>query len=335
MTLSMRKAFLLLVVTAVLGQDPGAPAGNRLDEANRNAAKRILKTMEREGSDITNRLRGLRKEDVIVVGGLFDFVQEILVAYRCPHTVIAPDELEHHKLEPFERKIFFLNCHLMDRDFPASQDKRARLSDAEADRRLRQVLKEAGLDGENAPGKAIRKRFKDVKFFAGSKYSVAGLKRLGAAVRKGSWLMSSDWAVLALERALPGTVRWTGHTTYEETVEVIPGMTGKRHSLMKGVFGKPAKARWWLETEAYLCAVKGKHKRLVESRQLAARYHGNKNIAVLLEPGKGRVLHALSHGWLQRGREDDIAVTQRLMLNFLTEKSVQNWRRERERKQKK
>ena len=109
--------------------------------------------------------------------------------------------------------------------------------------------------------------------------------------------MSSDWAVLALERALPGTVRWTGHTTYEETVEVIPGMTGKRHSLMKGVFGKPAKARWWLETEAYLFAVKGKHKRLVESRQLAARYHGNKNIAVLFEPGKGRVLHnVLGHG---------------------------------------
>ena len=215
---------------------------------------------------------------------------------------------------------------------PASQDERAQLSDAEAERRLRQVLKEAGLDGENAPGKAIRERFKDVKFFAGSKYSLAGLKRLGAAVRKGSWLMSSDWAVLALERALPGTVRWTGHTTYEETVEVIPGMTGKRHSLMKGVFGKPAKARWWLETEAYLFAVKGKHKRLVESRQLAARYHGNKNIAVLLEPGKGRVLHALSHGWLQSGREDDMAVMQRLMLNFLTEKSIQNWRRAREKK---
>ena len=66
------------------------------------------------------------------------------------------------------------------------------LDKLEARGTIRLALKEAGLDGENAPGKAIRKRFKDVKFFAGSKYSVAGLKRLGAAVRKGSWLMSSE-----------------------------------------------------------------------------------------------------------------------------------------------
>ena len=90
MPVSMRKPLLLMVVTAALGQDPGTPANNRLDDANKKATQRVLKTLEREGADITNRLRGLRKEDVIVVGGLFDFVQEILVAYRCPHTVIAP-----------------------------------------------------------------------------------------------------------------------------------------------------------------------------------------------------------------------------------------------------
>ena len=174
-----------------------------------------------------------------------------------------------------------------------------------------------------------------MKFFAGSKYSVAGLKRLGKAVKRGAWLMSSDWALLAVERALPGTVRWTGHTTFEETIRVKPGLTGKRHSLMKGVFGNPARARWWLETEAYLFAVKGKHKRLVESQALAARYHGNKNVVVLLEPGKGRLVHALSHGWLQRGGEDDMAVMQRLLLNLLTEKSIENWRRARAAKEQK
>ena len=62
----------------------------------------------------------MKKEDVIVVGGLFDFMQEMLVAFRCPHTVIRPSELEHIDLEPVGRKILLLNCHLMDRRFPGS-----------------------------------------------------------------------------------------------------------------------------------------------------------------------------------------------------------------------
>jgi hypothetical protein len=77
----MRPAAALLLVAAVLAEDAG-PGKTRLDEANREAAKEVYRTVAREGSDVTNRLRGLKKEDVIVVGGLFDFVQEVLTAYR-------------------------------------------------------------------------------------------------------------------------------------------------------------------------------------------------------------------------------------------------------------
>ena len=325
----MRKPAAILLAAAVLAQDPGEPepAGNRLDEANKKAAEKVYRTVADAGSPIRNRLRGLRKEDVIVVGGLFDFVQEVLRAYRCPFTVITPAELEHHPLDPAPFKIIFLNCHYMDRNFPAGQERRARPSKAAAAARLERVLEKAGLSEANSPGQAIRKRFAEVSYFAGSKYSLAGLKRLGAAIKQGAWVMSTDWAVLALEKALPGWgIRWTGRSTYEETIEVRPGLTGKRHSLLKGVFGLPPKARWWLETEAYLFRVKGRHKLLVESRKLAARYHGNKNVVALLEPGKGRVMHALSHGWLQKGRADDISVMHKLMLNYLTEKSIRNWR---------
>lgn len=333
----MRGIAAFCLVAAVAAQEAGddAPAKTRLDDANREAVERVCRTVADEGSGIRNRLRGLREGDVIVVGGLFDFVQEILAAYRVPHTVVAPAELEHQPLDPAERKLVFLNCHLMDRKFPESQAQAPRPSGAEAARNLERVLKEAGLDGQNAPGKKIRERFSEVKFFAGSRYSVAGLKRLGRAVKAGAWVMSTDWTVLAIERALPGTIRWTGHTTFEETIEVKPGLTGRRHSLMKGVFGEPPKAKWWLETEAYLFAVKGRHKLLVESRALASRYHGNKNVVVLLEPGKGRVMHAISHGWLQRGGAEDLSVMQRLLLNFMTEKSIENWRRERAEKDRK
>jgi len=326
----MRKTVAILLATAALAQDAGVaePAQNRLDEANKKAAEKVYRTVADAGSPIRNRLRGLKKEDVIVVGGLFDFVQEVLKAYRCPHTVITPAELEHHPLDPAHFKIIFLNCHYMDRNFPRTQEQRPRPTKAAAAARLEEVLRDAGLTKADSPGQAIRQRFFEVMYFADSKYSLNGLKKLGAAIKQGAWVMSTDWAILALEQALPGWgIRWTGHSTYEETIEVRPGLTGKRHSLLKGVFGQPAKARWWLETEAYLFKVKGRHKLLVESRKLAARYHGHKNVVVLLEPGKGRVMHALSHGWLQKGRADDISVMHKLMLNYLTEKSIRNWRR--------
>jgi hypothetical protein len=326
---SMRRFSALLLLAAALGaQGDDEPAPARLDKANEEAARNVVKTFAREGGHLTTRLKGLKKEDVIVVGGLFDFVQEILVAFRCPHTVIRPADLEHVSLEPAERKIVLLNCHLLDRKFPARQPDRPRPSEKEATARLGKVIEEAGLDGPTAPGKAIRERFKEVRFFAGSDYSEAGLKRLGAAVRKGAWLYSTDWAVLAVEKALPGTIRWTGRTTYEEVIEVKPSSAGKRHSLLKGVFDDTPKPRWWIETESYLFRVKGKHTRLIESRVLGARYHDNRNIVVLLEPGKGRALHALSHGYLQRGRSGDATAMQRLLANYLVEKSLANRRAE-------
>jgi len=322
----VRRLLAILLAGAALGQEP---ARTRLDETNREAAEKVVRTVAKQGMALKTQLKGLRKEDVIVVGGLFDFVQEVLTAFGLAHTVISPAELEHHPLEPAERKIFLLNCHLMDREFPASQPKPRRASDADAARNLRRVLAEAGLDGETAPGKAIRERFGEVAHFAGSRYSVAGLKRLGAAVRDGAWAVSTDWAVLAWEKALPGTVRWTGRTTFEETVEVRPALAGRRHPLLEGCFGKPPRARWWIEAEAYLFKVRGRHKLLVESRPLAARYGGNRNVVVLLEPKKGRVLHALTHGYLQKGKADDVSVMQRLLLNFLIEKSIENYERSR------
>jgi len=324
----MRRLVLLLAVAVAPAQEAAGPAETRLDEANQEAATRIHRTFAKQGRDLRTQLKGLRKEDVIVVGGLFDFAQELLKAYRVDCTVITPAELETHPLDPPERKLIFLNCHLLDRNFPDTQPGAARPGEKEAARDLERVLKETGLDGPTAPGKAIRDRFSEVKFFAASDYSLAGLARLGKAVRDGAWVVSTDWAVLALERALPGTVRWTGHRTFEEKVDVQPALAGRRHPLLDGVFPESGKARWWIETESYLFAVRGRHTLLVESRQLGARYGGNRSVVVLIEPGKGRVLHALTHAYLQQGTPDDASVMQRLVLNFMLEKSLQNWKRE-------
>jgi hypothetical protein len=327
MSVMRRVAPLLLLAGFLLGQEPG-PADTRMDKANRQAAARVYRTFAKQGKLLSTQFKGLRKEDVIVLGGLFDFVQEVLGAYRLEHTVLTPAELEHHPLPEPERKILFLNCHLLDRRFPPSQYPAGRASDEEAAEQLRRVLKQTGLDGAGAPGQAIRERFAEVSHFAGSDYSQAGLKRLGGAIRAGAWVVSTDWAVLALEKALPGLIRWTGRTTYEEKVEVQPALAGRRHPLLKGVFPDPARAKWWIESESYLFATgKGHARALVESRALGARYRGNKSVVVLLEPGKGRVLHALTHGYLQKGKAEDVCVMQRLLLNFVIAKSLQNHQR--------
>ena len=253
-------------------------------------------------------------------------MQEVLTAHRVEHTVITPAELEHHPLTEPERKLFLLNCHLFDREFEASAAARPRATDAEAQAALERVLKEADLAGDTSPGKAIRERFGEVRHFAGSDYTEKGLARLGAAIREGAWAMSTDWAVLAWEKALPGTIRWTGRTTFEETIEVKAALAGRRDPLLEGVFPEP-KARWWIETESYLFAAEGRHRVLVDSTQLGARYGGNRNVVVLAEAGRGRVLHALAHAYLVRGSEKDLSAMQRLLVNLLVAKSLENWKK--------
>ncbi|MFI5402816.1 MAG: hypothetical protein ACHQ1G_07765 [Planctomycetota bacterium] len=322
----MRRAAALLLASLALGQEADGPAESRLDEANRKAAAEVRRTFAREGRLLSTQLLGLKKEDLIVVGGLFDFAQEVLTAHRVEHTVITPAELEHHPLDNPERKVFLLNCHLLDRTFAASTPPRPRATDAEAKTTRGPVRAGAVRRGDPSPRKAIRERFGEVSHFAGSDYTEKGLARLGAAVRAGAWAMSTDWAVLAWEKALPGTIRWTGRTTFEEMIEVRPALAGRRNALIEGVFPEP-KARWWIETESYLFAVEGRHTLLVDSGQLGARYGGNRNVVVLAEAGKGKVLHALAHAYLVKGNEKDLSAMQRLLVNLLVAKSLENWKK--------
>ena len=326
----MRRAILCLLALPLAAQEP-VPAKSRLDERNRKAAEKVYRTVANRHGRITNLARGLRKEDIIVVGGMFDFVQEILVAFRIPHTVMSCAELDAHRFDP-DRQILFLNCHLMDRKFPRSNRGYTRPSPADAARNLARVLAESGLNKDGAPGDAIRKRFAEVKFFAGTDYSEGALARLGAFVKAGGWVMSTDWALLAIEKALPKTVRWTGRSTFEEVLEVRPSASGKRSSLLKDAFPNK-KARWWIEAQSYLFSIKSSRaKILVESRALAARYNGNKNVVALVPVGKGRLLHALSHGYLQAGKADDVGAMQMLIANFLIERSIQVHRMDEERR---
>jgi len=320
----MRRLWGILFAALLCAGEEGS-ATTRMDEANKKAADQVYRTVADPTYGITNRLRGLRKEDVIVVGGLFDFVQEMLVALRCPHTVITPAQLDKHSFDP-DRQVVFLNCHLMGKTFAKSNLDAPAPTPEKADEILKETLREAGLDENNAPGAAIRARFEEVKFFAGSTYSLAGLHRLGGFVQKGGWVLSTDWAILAIEVACPGAFRTTGQKTFEEVVEVRPTAAGLRHPLLEGCFPEqPQKARWWIETEAYLFRiVSPKGKTLVESNQLGARYGGNRNVVAMVEEGKGLLVHTLSHGYQQKGVAKDLSSMHRLVANLLILRSKHN-----------
>ena len=265
-------------------------------------------------------MRHFKKDDVIVVGGLFDFVQEILVSFDCPHTVVTCEELDDLQFNP-QRQVLLLNCHLLDKQFPESNRGSKRPGAAEAERRLERTLHDAGLTGQDAPGAAIRKRFGEIKYFAATDYSQGAIRRIGSFIKRGGWAMSTDWALLVVERALPRTIAWTGRKTFEERIEVRPAAGARKRALLNGVFPDKGKPRWWVEQGSYLFKIRGgKVRKLVESRQLGARYGGNRNIAVLVEAGKGRVLHALSHFYLQSAKQEDAASMQMLLLNFLVER---------------
>ena len=320
----MRRAlwlFLALLPLPLLAQEGEAPSSTRLDEANRTAAVEVRRTLDERHGGLKNKLRHFRKDDVIVVGGLFDFVQEILVSFDCPHTVVTCEELDDLQLNP-KRQVLLLNCHLLDKQFPESNRGSRRPSSDEAERRLKRTLQEAGLTGQDAPGTAIRERFAEIKYFAATDYSQGAIRRIGSFVKRGGWVMSSDWALLVVERALPRTIAWTGRKTFEERIEVRPSAGAQKLALMNGVFPDKGKPRWWVEQGSYLFKIHrgSKVRKLVESRQLGARYGGNRNIAVLVEAGKGRALHVLSHFYLQSATEKDAASMQMMLLNFLVER---------------
>ncbi|MCU0727577.1 MAG: SH3 domain-containing protein [Planctomycetes bacterium] len=129
----------------------------------------------------------------------------------------------------------------------------------------------------------------------------AGVRVVRRFVERGGFLFSTDWAVLnVLEPAFPGTVRYTGRPTRDDVVAIR--IVRPEEMLLRHVLTGADRHLWWLENKSYPFTVLDPRRVdvLIESDEMREKY-GAGPVAAAFSAGRGRVVHIVSHFYLQRG----------------------------------
>lgn len=125
-------------------------------------------------------------------------------------------------------------------------------------------------------------------------------ERLAWFVNVGGYLMSTDWAVTKTIRdCFPGRVaQFPGSSTGNDVVVVEETWPG--HGYTRGVFEDAPALQWWLEVQAFPLVVTWPERVevIVDSRAMKQRY-GASPLAVSFRYGLGKVVHSVSHFYLQ------------------------------------
>jgi hypothetical protein len=135
-----------------------------------------------------------------------------------------------------------------------------------------------------------------------------GLEAIGAWVRRGGYLLTTDWALKhVLEPLFPNTVRHNGRQTDDRVVRVETE-AAVDDPLLSGLLEAERDPLWWLEGASYPIEVldKEKVKVLIRSAEVG-RLWGADPVAVTFDEGQGTVTHLMSHLYLQRSEVRDQA----------------------------
>ncbi|MGQ9720540.1 MAG: hypothetical protein ACUVXA_04365 [Candidatus Jordarchaeum sp.] len=126
------------------------------------------------------------------------------------------------------------------------------------------------------------------------------IEKVRGFVRDGGFLFTTDWSLKnVLEQAFPGYVEYNNKPTGDEVVKIE--ILDAENPLVKGVVEKRDEPVWWLEGSSYPIRVlnKDKVRILIRSKELKERYD-EEAVAVTFTVGGGRVIHMISHYYLQR-----------------------------------
>ena len=121
-----------------------------------------------------------------------------------------------------------------------------------------------------------------------------GVKKWVAA---GGYLITTDWAVRPLQAMFPSHIRWTGDTTADTCVQL--DVNEKSTDLLNYDQATDELPIWWLEGSSYPFRVSEDVDIMLTSKELKDRY-GSSLVAVSWDYGEGKVVHIISHLYLQR-----------------------------------
>jgi len=127
-----------------------------------------------------------------------------------------------------------------------------------------------------------------------------GIEKVRGFVRDGGFLFTTDWSLQnVLEKAFPGFVEYNGRPTGDEVVKIE--ILDIEHPLVRGVVEDREEPVWWLEGSSYPIRIldRDKVRVLIKSEELKEKY-GESPVAVTFRVGGGRVIHMISHYYLQR-----------------------------------
>lgn len=127
------------------------------------------------------------------------------------------------------------------------------------------------------------------------------LERIGPWVRRGGYLLTTDWALKnVIEPLFPGTVRHNGVQTTDAVVRIAGG-DSEDDPLIGGFLEPGREPLWWLESASYPIEVLDRARvRVLLSSGEVGRAWGADPVVVTFEEGHGTVVHMLSHLYLQR-----------------------------------
>ena len=170
--------------------------------------------------------------------------------------------------------------------------------------RVEQVLQQVGVPFRTvAPGAITPETLRgvcSVLVNCPGRIDAKGARCLKAFVERGGFLFTTDWAVLHLiESCFPNTIRYTRRPTRDDVVAIR--VVAPEHRFLHHVLTGDDHHLWWLESQSYPIEVMDRRRVevLIESPEMARKY-GGKPIAVTFRAGAGRVVHIVSHFYLQR-----------------------------------
>lgn len=135
--------------------------------------------------------------------------------------------------------------------------------------------------------------------------SKKAIRKLVTFVNEGGLLVTTDWALQnVLEIGFPDKVRYNQNPTGDEVVRIT--VKEPDNPTVKGFLEAEGDPLWWLEGSSYPIEILDKEnvKVLVLSKELKERY-GEEPVIIEFDHGKGKVIHMISHFYLQRTETRD------------------------------